>query len=145
MISQILIFGCIYFNKNPLSKSYMGEQSRFYILSKSLIKILLPVYFAVDFQQSLSILYIYLLVALWGFYMFWHRLLSTHAYYQQHFYVEYFMEAVVFWLSVNNLLSYYIEGPNTTMPMSLFYSIFTAILLSMLTISFEKTAENWLF
>jgi hypothetical protein len=142
ILAQILIFGVFYFIKNPLTSSYMGDYNRYYTLSKAIIKILLPIYFAVDYAQSLSIVYVFIVTALLGIYIGWHRLFSIHSYQQDHFYVEYFMESIVFWMAVNNILSYYIEGASTAQPMSLVYSLFSAILIAMLLMNIEKSAEN---
>ena len=142
VLVQILIFGTFYFIKNPLTTSYMGDYSRYYTLSKALIKIILPVYFAVDYTLSLSIVYVFMVAALFGGYIVWHRLFSVHSYQQEHFYVEFFMESVLFWMAVNNILSYYIEGPIVTQPMSLVYAFLSAILVAVLLMNIEKTAEN---
>jgi len=48
VLSQNIYFTLIYYFKNPLSTSYLGEHNRYYILTKTLIKILMPVYFAID-------------------------------------------------------------------------------------------------
>lgn len=42
------------------------------------------------------------------------------------------MEAMLFWIAANNILSYYIEGGNTTQKMSLIYSFFSAVLIAIL-------------
>lgn len=142
ILAQVVLFGTFYFIKNPLSGSYMGDYSRYYSLSKALIKILLPVYFAVDYTFSLSFVYIFMVTALVGVYMGWHRLFSVHSYQQDHFYTEYFMESVLLWMAVNNILSYYIEGPTTTQSMSLLYAFFSAALVGLLLMNIEKMAEG---
>jgi predicted tellurium resistance membrane protein TerC len=86
--------------------------------------------------------YVFLVTALLAIYIGWHRLFSIHAYQQDHFYVEYFMESVVFWMAVNNILSYYVEGATTAQPMSLVYAFFSAVLIAVLLMNIEKTAEN---
>ena len=82
MLAQVILVGTFYFIKNPLSTSYLGSYNFYYILSKTIIKIMLPVYFAVDYNYSLSIVYVFLVTALLGLYIFWHRLFSIHAYQQ---------------------------------------------------------------
>jgi hypothetical protein len=52
------------------------------------------------------------------------------------------MESIIFWMAVNNILSYYIEGPDTPQQMSLIYSLFSAVLIAILLMNIEKTAEN---
>lgn len=140
ILLQVLFFGTFYFIKNPLSSSYLGDYNRYYTLSKGLIKILLPTYFAVDYKLSLSLVYVFMLTALLGAYVGWHRLFSIHSYQQDHFYIEYFMESFVLWMGVNNILSYYIEGANTSQPMSLVYALFSAVLIAVLLMNIEKTA-----
>jgi len=73
----------------------------------------MPIYFALDGKLLLALVFLFTVTGLWGAYLFWHRLFSVHNFEQRHFYVEYFMEATVFWMAVNNILSYYIEGPLT--------------------------------
>lgn len=50
VLAQVLFLGTFYYIKNPLSTSYLGNYNRYYILSKAFIKIILPVYFAVDYS-----------------------------------------------------------------------------------------------
>lgn len=66
-----------------------------------------------DFELTLSVAFTFMAAGLWGTYIFWHRLFSTHSYQQNHFYIEYLMEGVVFWMAINNILSNYIEGRPT--------------------------------
>ena len=82
MLAQVLLLGTFYFIKNPLSTSYLASYNFYYILSKAIIKIMLPVYFAVDYNYSLAMVYVFLVTALLGLYIFWHRLFSIHAYQQ---------------------------------------------------------------
>jgi hypothetical protein len=107
LIIQMLIFSLIYFTKNPFNSSYMGFPNRYYIISKSLLKMMLPVYFMVDTTLSIISVYKFILVGLLGFYIFWHRLLSIHSYSQKHFYYEYFWELCLFFVALSNIVSYY--------------------------------------
>lgn len=86
LIIQMLIFSMIYFIKNPFNSSYMGVPNRYYMISKSVIKMVLPVYFMVDTSLEVITVYKFILTGLLGFYIFWHRLLSIHSYNQKHFY-----------------------------------------------------------
>lgn len=54
------------------------------------------------------------------------------------------MESFLLWMGVNNILSYYIEGANTSQPMSLVYALFSAVLIAVLLMNIEKTVENQL-
>ena len=90
LIIQMLVFSLIYFIKNPFNSSYMGVPNRYYMISKSFLKMILPIYFMVDTSLSIISVYKFILVGLLGFYIFWHRLLSVHSYNQKHFYYEYF-------------------------------------------------------
>lgn len=86
-LAQVALFSTIYYIRNPLTKSCLGQRNRFFTLSKTLIKIVLPVYFALDYTRSLSLVYIFAVALVWCLYIFFHRILSTHTYEQQHFYV----------------------------------------------------------
>ena len=107
LIIQMLIFSLIYFIKNPFNSSYMGVPNRYFIISKSILKMMLPVYFMVDTTLSIISVYKFILVGLLGFYIFWHRLLSIHSYNQKHFYYEYFWELCLFFVALSNIVSYY--------------------------------------
>lgn len=48
VLIQILFFTFFYYIKNPLSMSVLAENSRFYNISKTGIKIFFPFYFAFD-------------------------------------------------------------------------------------------------
>lgn len=56
------------------------------MISKSLIKILYPLYFELPNFQDLDIIFLFGNAAIWGAYLFWHRLNSLHSYNPFHFY-----------------------------------------------------------
>lgn len=87
VLIEVFLFALIYYSKSPLTSSYMGLSNRYNDLSKTLIKILMPLYYTVDPTLSLSIVYMFSVTGLLGFYLFWHRLFSVHSYKQRHFYV----------------------------------------------------------
>jgi hypothetical protein len=142
VLAQVALFALVYYIRNPLTTCYLGQPTRLFILSKSLIKMVLPVYFALDYQKSLSLVYIFILAILWGGYLFFHRLLSIHTYAQQHFYVEFYMESVLAWFALNNVISYYIQGPNDPIPTSFIYAGLSAVLGALLLVNMERNFEN---
>lgn len=87
MMVEVLLFALIYYSKSPLTPSYMGLPNRYYVLSKTIIKLLMPLYYTVDPTLSLSIVYMFSVTGILGVYIFWHRLFSIHSYNQRHFYV----------------------------------------------------------
>lgn len=91
VLLEVLLLALIYYIRNPLDSSYMGVQNMHYVLSKTIVKIMMPLYFAVDPSLSLYIVYMYAATGLFAAYIFWHRLFSIHSYNQHHFYVEYFL------------------------------------------------------
>lgn len=86
LVSQCLIVGLIYFIRNPLSGSYLALPTHTYILSKSLLKLLFPLYFSVDVKLSLSIVFLFVMTGLWGAYLFWHRLCAIPSFCRVHSY-----------------------------------------------------------
>lgn len=110
LIIQMLVFSLIYFIKNPFNSSYMGFPNRYYIISKSVLKMMLPIYFMVDTSLSIISVYKFIIVGLLGFYIFWHRLFSIHSYNQKHFYYEYFLELCLFFIAFSNIVSYYVSN-----------------------------------
>ena len=78
--------------------------------SKSVIKLICPVYFAIQASLKLQSVYVIFVPALWGAYIFFHRLFSVHSYKHEHFYLEYLMEGVLFGVGVNGALIYHIQG-----------------------------------
>ena len=139
VIVEVAFFSLIYYIKNPLTTSYLGQQNRYFMISKTILKLIMPVYFAVDYSLSLSLVFMFLVAGLYGVYLFWHRFLSVHTYEQKHFYVEYFMEATVFWVAVNNILSYYIEGNNADESMGFIYALLSALLIGLLLVNVERS------
>lgn len=89
-IAVIIYAAFFYFIKNPFSNSYLGYPNRNYVASKSLIKLLFPLFFAVNNSLQLEFLFVIMAPVLWGLYIFYHRIFSLHSYKHQHFYVEYF-------------------------------------------------------
>lgn len=87
ILAQSILFSLFYYIKNPLSSSYLAQQNRYFMLSKTLIKVLMPLYFSVDSSNKLILVFMYCTAGVWGLYIFWHRLLSIHTYQQLHFYV----------------------------------------------------------
>jgi hypothetical protein len=140
LLIQILIFSSIYYFRNPLNSSYMGVQNRYYVLSKSILKAMMPLYFAVDPQYSLSIVYMFNVTGLLGFYIFWHRLLSVHSYNQKHFYVEYFLEGALLWMAASNLIYYYASNGPVLEEFSFIYTLFSAAFVAGLLLSVEARA-----
>jgi hypothetical protein len=115
----------------------MGVQNRYYVLSKTILKILMPLYFAVDPHLSLSIVYMFIIAGFWAIYIFWHRLFSIHSYNQKHFYVEYFMEAALFWIALSNLIYYYASNGPVLEEFSFIYTLCSAGVVAGLLLSIE--------
>jgi len=80
VVVEVAIFSLIYYIKNPLTTSYLGQQNRYFMISKTILKLIMPVYFAVDYKLSLSLIFMFLVTGLYGLYLFWHRFLSIHTY-----------------------------------------------------------------
>ena len=109
---QVLLLGLLYFVRDPLAGGYLCEKNHFYVLSKTLMKLLFPLYFALDSARTFEPQFLYAAAALWAVYLFWHRLNSLHSYDPRHYLFEYALEAVVFWAAVKNIiLLYTADGP----------------------------------
>ena len=87
MIFAILIFGLFYYSKNPFDGGCLGYPNRNYIISKGLLKIIFPVFFALNASLKLSFLFIIFAPILWGTFIFFHRINSLHSFNHRHFYV----------------------------------------------------------
>lgn len=48
IIKDILIYSLFYFFQNPFSLNYMSERNRYYQLSKTIIKVFVPICFSLD-------------------------------------------------------------------------------------------------
>ena len=115
VIVQNGVYIFFYFDKNPLSESSLGFPNRNYMISKSALKLALPIYFAINGKLKLEFLYISLIPGVWGAYLFYHRFFSLHSFKQTFFYVEYFLEIFLFWMATCGLLSHHIDqSPNPT-------------------------------
>ena len=102
--AQVLLLGLLYFVRDPLVGGYLGEKNHFYVLSKTLLKLLFPLYFALDPALAFGPQFIFAAAGLWGAYLFWHRFNSLHSFDPRHYLFEYFLEAVVFWTATKNII-----------------------------------------
>ena len=110
MILSLVIYSLFYFTKNPLEGGCLGHPNRNYMLSKGLLKLLFPIFFALNASLNLSFLFLIFAPALWGTYIFFHRINSLHSFNHRHFYFEYFLECFLFWVSMCGILSKYFDG-----------------------------------
>lgn len=129
-------FSLFFYIKNPFPGVYMGYPNRFYYLSKTILKILFPLYFALSVSLGLEFLYIVFLPAIWGGYIFFHRIASLHSYNHQHFYVELYLEGFLLWMSFSSLLSYNISGTPNSQSLSLIYSLICSLLAGIILVHF---------
>lgn len=81
--------------------------------------------------------YLLVLPAILGAYIFFFRFLSIHSYEQKHFYVVYFMEIMLVWFAVNNVITVYIPDKEH---LNFVYSVACAIALGLLMVKFEQFA-----
>lgn len=98
----------IFYDKDPTSRSFLAVPSNLSRLGKMLVKILPPIYFVIDVGKNYQNVYIFIQLALVVAYIFFLRMFSVHNYNQIHFYVEYFLEGLVVWFSVNTILNFYL-------------------------------------
>jgi hypothetical protein len=113
LIGGIVSFIFLFTVRNPFSSSPLAYPNRNFLISKSIFKIIFPLYFALQPFLEIEFLYILAAPALWGAYIFFHRLSSLHSFDPRHFYIEFFMEGFLFWMFTSALISYYLDGtPN---------------------------------
>lgn len=91
VLGHIVLFATLYSIRNPFSGSFLAEPNRYHVYSKSVIKLVGPLYFALKSYLGLQFIYQVLAPILWGAFIFFHRLFSVHTYKQSHFYFEYMM------------------------------------------------------
>lgn len=73
--------------RNPFCSSPLAYPNRHHVISKSLLKILFPLYFALHPILNLGFLYVIVVPSALGLYLFFHRLNSLHSFDHKHFYV----------------------------------------------------------
>ena len=88
--------GLLFFSRNPFDKGPFSHPNRNYIISKYIIKLLCVVYFALNSTLQLQFMFILAAPALWGFYIFYHRINSLRSSNHRHFYKELFLESFIF-------------------------------------------------
>ena len=142
LLVEVFVCSLFFFYRNPLSGSYLGQVDSYYVLSKTLLKAVLPIYFAMTSTNHLAIVYMYCLVGLLGGYIVWHRLFAIVTYRHKHSQVEYFMEAFIFWLAVSNVLYYYLGDRPTHEPTSFLYALVTAAMFGLFLNRTEQYAQN---
>jgi hypothetical protein len=142
LVIEMLIFSLIYYIKNPFNSSFMGVPNRYYMISKSILKMMLPIYFMVDTTLSIIAVYKFLLVGLLGIYIFWHRLLSIHTYNQIHFYFEYCLELCLFFVALSNIISYYASSGVNTEQFSYLYCSIASFSFAFFVIALEMRYEE---
>ena len=137
MVFVVLVYALFYYSKNPFEGGCLGYPNRNYVISKGILKITFPLYFALNASLKLEFLFIVFAPALFGTFIFFHRINSLHSYKHKHFYIEYFMEAFLFWFSLNGLLSYYLNGAPSYEEMILLFIFFSSILAAYSTVCIE--------
>ena len=80
--------------------------------------------------------------ALWGLYIFFHRLNSLHSNNNRHFYIELFLECFLFWTAFCGLLSYYINGSPNPHELALVYVLLSSLLFAGFAVSIEWMLHN---
>jgi hypothetical protein len=142
IVFQILTFSLLYYSKNPFHDSYNGVPTRNYMLTKGLFKLLFPIYFALSSTLNLDFLYIVAAPAMWGLYIFFHRLNSLHSFSHCHFYSEFFFESFLFVFALCGLLSYYVDGAPNSEPWTLVYVLIASLFGGYALDSFERTLHR---
>lgn len=142
---EIFLYVFLYYIKNPLNTSYMAQPNQYYLISKSALKLVLPIFFLVDYTLSLEMVYKWVLATLLGGYIFWHRLFSIHSYCQRHFYIEYFMEVFLFWVALNHAMLRYITENSTESDMLFIYILIAASSFAVMLVAVEKKFQQRFF
>jgi hypothetical protein len=91
VIYSVLGVSFVFFSRSPFEGNCYGHPNRNYMISKSILKIVLPLFFALNGSFNLDFLYIFASPALWGVYIFFHRLNSYHTFNHKNFYFEFFL------------------------------------------------------
>lgn len=138
MILSLLIYSLFYFTKNPFEGGCLGHPNRNYMLSKGLLKLLFPIFFALNASLNLSFLFLIFAPALWGSYIFFHRINSLHSFNHRHFYFEYFLECFLFWVSMCGILSKYFDGEPSSEPKVLFYTLVSSLIVAYTLMNVER-------
>lgn len=104
----------IMLDKNLFNQGYFGRLNKNYHFSKTVMKLLFPLYFALNSTFQLDFLFVLAVPLLWATYIFYHRINSFHSFNSKHFYVEFSLECFIFIASLLCCLSYYIVGKTNT-------------------------------
>lgn len=110
LLAQSAIYCYIYFNKNPFNSDFLARNDNNFVIGKFIIKMLPIVYLAIDSQMSLINVFSFGLVAIHCAYLFFFRMFSFHDYNEVNFYYVYFLECMLAWFSINNIILYYLDN-----------------------------------
>jgi hypothetical protein len=99
----------VYYNKNPFGTDFLCKYDNNAVLGKFLIKILPIVYMSIDSKMLLVNVFIFGLAGCLCGYIFFFRLFSFHDYNERNFYVLLFLEVVLAWFSINNIILSYLD------------------------------------
>lgn len=77
----------LYYSRDPFEGNCLGHPNRNYMVSKCIIKIMLPLFFAVNGSLKIDFIYIVASPAIWGVYIIFHRFNSYHSFNHKHFYL----------------------------------------------------------
>ena len=110
LMAQSAIYCYIYFNKNPFNCDFLARNDNNFVVGKFVIKILPIIYLAIDSKMSLINVFSFGLVAVHCAYLFFFRMFSFHDYNEINFYFVYFLESVLAWFSLNNIILFYLDG-----------------------------------
>jgi hypothetical protein len=99
----------IYYNKNPFGTDFLSKYENNAVLGKFIIKILPIVYIAIDEDMLYIDIYNFGIIACLFGYLFFFRMFSYHDYNEINFYFKLFLEVIVAWFALNNIVYIYID------------------------------------
>lgn len=144
VVGELQIYWLLYYTKNPFSKSYNALPTGLPRLGKFLLKVLPTIYFAMGLEISYLNLYCVGAVALFIAYLFFLRLNSSHSFNESFFEWELFLESMLLWLNVNNMILFFFSGGEAN-PNSLIHCYVLAVLVGLCARMVElKITENFL-
>lgn len=124
----------IYFNKNPFASDFLAKYENNAVIGKFIIKIITLIYLSVDLELAYSDVYIFGIAGSFGGYIFFFKLFSFHDYNERNFYVVLFMEIILTWFTLNNIILSYLDTERKAG--GLFESFLCSLLVGALVLQF---------
>ena len=109
LIVESLIYWFIFYIKNPFSRCYLANPDNLWKIAKVLVKSAPPIYFVIDYTNTLQNVYVFAYLILNGGFFVFFRFLNPTWYNKKHLYFTIIFESIVVWFAIFVVANYYLN------------------------------------